>query len=204
MSYDGMQVAKILDEAVTCHVGYVREGQPQVQPMTHVRIDDCLYLHGSTGCRMMLTAGRAGLAICVEATLIDGYVLARSSFNHTVNYRCAIVHGRGVPVTDQDSKLKVFRALLDKIVDGRSGDCRGPTKRELAQTAVLSLPLTDASVRVQSGGVVDEPEDLSFSCWAGIVPLRVTAGTPIADVDENLIPLPGYLRDMVRGTNHGS
>ncbi|MFC9856308.1 MULTISPECIES: pyridoxamine 5'-phosphate oxidase family protein [unclassified Streptomyces] len=204
MHYGEIHVAEILDEAVACHVGYVRDGQPQVQPMTHVRVGDRLYLHGSTGSRMMLTAGRAGLDVCVVATLIDAYVLARSSFNHTVNYRCAVVHGRGVPVEDQDRKSQVFRALLDKIADGRSADCRSPAKRELAQTAMLSLPLTEASVRIQSGGVADEPEDLALPCWAGIVPLRTTAGPPAADVDERLVPLPGYLRDMVGGATHGA
>lgn len=190
MSYDPAVVHAILDEAYLCHLGFVVDGEPRVLPTLHVRVGDTLYLHGSTGSRPLLAA-RRGLPVCVAVTLLDGLVLARSQFHHSANYRSVVAHGTATPVESDEDRRRVLAALVDKIATGRAADTRPPTARELAQTAVLALPLRDVAAKVRTGGVADDPDDLGLPHWAGVVPLRLAAGRP--EPDTGVTGEPGYL-----------
>ncbi|BBH64260.1 hypothetical protein ACTI_09450 [Actinoplanes sp. OR16] len=192
MRYDRESAHAILDEAFDCAVGFVVGGEPRVLPNLHVRIGDTLYLHGSTGGRTGLTARGEGVPLCVSVTLLDGIVYARSQFNHSANYRSVVVHGTARLVTDESEKAEVLTAMADKVGAGRSADSRPGDKRELAQTSVLALPLVEVSVRVRSGGVIDEPEDMDLPYWAGILPLRTVAGPPVTEPGVSQAP-PAYL-----------
>jgi uncharacterized protein len=197
MLYDADAVHAILDEADVCHLSFVVDGEPRLLPMLHARVDDVLYLHGSTGSRALIAARSApGLAVCVGVTLLDGLVLARSQFHHSVNYRSVVAHGCARLLTTDADKRTALTALVDKVMAGRAGDSRPPTAKELAQTAVLALPLQEVSAKVRSGGVVDEPEDYALAYWAGVVPLQRTAGEPQSDAGVT-VPLPTYLRRMI-------
>ncbi|HEX6872058.1 MAG TPA: bifunctional pyridoxamine 5'-phosphate oxidase family protein/GNAT family N-acetyltransferase [Micromonosporaceae bacterium] len=183
VSYERATAYAALDEAYVCHLGFAATNpqsggcEPRVLPTLHVRIGDTLYVHGSTGSGPLLAArSEAGLAVCVTVTHLDGLVLARSQFNHTANYRSVVAHGQAHLVTDPDEKSRVLTALVDKIAHGRSAQTRPPTRRELAETAVLALPLTEVSVKARMGGVQDDPEDLDLPYWAGVVPMRLTPG----------------------------
>lgn len=196
--YDRDTVHRILDEALICHVGYLRAGRPVVLPTTHVRLGETLYLHGSTGSRPMLSA-KEDLTVCVTATLVDGLVLARSALHHSLVYRSVVVVGDARLVDDPAEKSRALAALLDHIAPGRSADCRAPNARELAATAVLALDLVEVSAKVRAGGPVDEPEDYPLPHWAGVVPLSLTAGAPIpADDLDPAIPAPDYLTHYSR------
>jgi uncharacterized protein len=200
VSYDAPLVHSILDEAWFCHLSFVVDGEPRLLPTLHVRIDDVLYVHGSTGSRPLLGAARsgaAGLPVCVAVTLIDGLVLARSQFHHSANYRSVVVHGVATVVSDAAEKSAVLTALVEKIATGRAGDTRPPTTRELAQTSVLALPLVEVSAKVRAAGVGDEPEDYTLPHWAGVVPLRLTLGEP--QPDAGVTGVPPYLRAAVTG-----
>ncbi|OBJ50062.1 pyridoxamine 5'-phosphate oxidase family protein [Mycobacterium sp. 1423905.2] len=193
--YDRQTVHRILDEALICHLGYVTDGRPVVLPTTHARLGETLYLHGSTGSGPMLAAKLSGLEICVTVSLIDGLVLARSAMHHSLNYRSAVVLGTARLVEDPAEKLRALSALLDHIRPGRSADCRAPNARELAATALLALDLVDVSAKVRQGGVSDDLEDTALPHWAGVVPLTLTAGTPVPAEDlDPATPLPPYLR----------
>ena len=193
--YDRETVHRILDEALICHLGYVSAGRPAVLPTTHARLGETLYLHGSTGSGPMLAAkAREGLPVCVTVTLVDALVLARSALHHSLVYRSAVVVGDARPVDDAAEKVQALHCLLDHIAAGRSADCRTPNARELAMTGVLALDLVEVSAKVRDGGPVDDPEDLALPYWAGIVPLHLTAGTPVpADDLDPAIALPSYL-----------
>ncbi|MEU6007658.1 pyridoxamine 5'-phosphate oxidase family protein [Streptomyces sp. NPDC047453] len=195
-SYDGELVHAILDEGYVCHLGFVREGAPVVLPTLYARVGERLYVHGSTGSRPLRMAGRTdpGLPVCLTVTHVDGLVLARSAFHHSINYRSVVVHGTAHQVTDPEEKRLALDALVDHVVPGRSADSRPANTKELAATAVLRLDLDEVSAKLRVGGVNDEPEDLSLPHWAGVVPVRREYGTPLADPD--LAPgteLPGYL-----------
>jgi uncharacterized protein len=192
--YDRDTVHRILDEALICHFGYVSDGGPVVLPTTHARVDETLYIHGSSGGGPMLAARLSGLNVCVTATLVDGLVLARSAMHHSLNYRSVVVMGAARLVDDPAEKRQAFSALLDHVRPGRAADCRPPNARELAATAVLAIDLVEVSAKVRSGGVADDPEDLELPHWAGVVPLSLTPGTPepAADLDPST-PLPTYL-----------
>jgi RimJ/RimL family protein N-acetyltransferase/nitroimidazol reductase NimA-like FMN-containing flavoprotein (pyridoxamine 5'-phosphate oxidase superfamily) len=192
MHYERETVHAILDEAFDCAVGFVVDGEPRVLPNLHVRIDDTLYLHGSTGARLGLAARGDGIPVCVAVTILDGLVYARSQFNHSANYRSVVALGTARPVTDDSEKLRVLLALADKVGQGRSADSRPPSRQELAQTTVLALPLVEVSVRARSGGVGDDPEDLGLPHWAGVLPLRTVAGPPETDAGVAAAP-PAYL-----------
>lgn len=199
--YDGETVHRILDEALFCHLGYVRDGRPVVLPTMHVRCGETLYIHGSTGSGPMLGAKPAGLPVCVTATLVDGLVLARSAMHHSLNYRSVVVMGSARAVDDHAEKLSALHALLDHIRPGRAADCRTPNTRELAATTVLALDLVEVSAKVRQGGPVDDPEDRALPHWAGVIPLTVTAGTPRpADDLDPATPLPQYLTGRPRPT----
>ncbi|MDT5139080.1 MAG: uncharacterized protein QOD58_3342 [Mycobacterium sp.] len=192
--YDRATVHRILDEALTCHLGYVSEGRPVVLPTTHARLDDVLYMHGSSGSGPMLAARLSGMPVCVTVTLIDGLVLARSAMHHSLNYRSVVAVGSTRVVDDLDEKRRALHALLDHIRPGRADDCRPPDARELAATSVLALDLVEVSAKVRDGGVADDAEDLALPHWAGVVPLTVAAGTPepAGDLDPGT-KLPSYL-----------
>jgi nitroimidazol reductase NimA-like FMN-containing flavoprotein (pyridoxamine 5'-phosphate oxidase superfamily) len=193
MSYDRAAVHAVLDEAYHCHLAFVVDGEPRVLPTLHVRIDDTVFVHGSTGSRPLLAArDRAGLPVCLAVTLLDGLVYARSQFHHSANYRSVVVHGTARLVTGEPGKRRVLAALVDKAGPGRAADSRPPTRKELAETAVLALPLLEASLRARAGGVVEDPADQSLPHWAGVVPLRLTPGTPRPE-PEVAATLPGYL-----------
>src|SRR5437868_2419170 len=179
LSYDVDSAQAVLDESLVCHVGFVSDGEPRMLPTLHVRVGDTLYLHGSTGSRMMLEARATGLPVCVTVTLLDGLVLARSQFHHSVNFRSVVVHGVAQVVTDPQERARVFTGLVDKVASGRAADSRPPTAVELAGTTVLAVPLVEVSVKSRAGGPVDDAEDLALPHWAGVLPLRLTAGEPI-------------------------
>ncbi|GAA5181670.1 hypothetical protein GCM10023322_16880 [Rugosimonospora acidiphila] len=182
----------ILDEAYVCHLGLIGDGLPRVLPTLFARVDDTLYVHGSTGSGPLL-ALRDGGPVCVTVTQLDALVFGRSQFHHSANYRSVVCYGTARPVTDPDEKSRAMTALVDKIANGRSADSRPPTPRELAATGVLALSLSEVSVKVRAGGPADDPDDLGLPYWAGIVPLRSTAGVPVPG-DDVAVPVPGYLR----------
>ncbi|MEV0979061.1 pyridoxamine 5'-phosphate oxidase family protein [Streptomyces sp. NPDC049915] len=194
--YDAELVHAILDEGYVCHLGFVRDGAPVVLPTLYGRVGDRLYVHGSTGSRPLRMAGQAdpGLAVCLTVTHVDGLVLARSAFHHSINYRSVVVHGVAHHVTDPEEKRLALDALVDHVVPGRAADSRPANKKELAATAVIRLDLNEVSAKLRTGGVNDEPEDLSLPHWAGVVPVRKVYDTPVAD--PQLTPgtgLPDYL-----------
>ncbi|MEU7653841.1 bifunctional pyridoxamine 5'-phosphate oxidase family protein/GNAT family N-acetyltransferase [Micromonospora taraxaci] len=193
MSYDEAAAHAVLDEAYDCALGFTVDGQPRVLPTLHVRIGDTLYLHGSTGSRPLLAARGDGLPVCVAVTLLDGLVYARSQFHHSANYRSVVAHGTARLVTDEREKLAMLTALVEKVGPGRSTDTRPPSRRELAETAVLALPLREVSVRSRSGGVREDEADLHLPHWAGVLPLRLTPGQPEPDAGVTA-PLPAFLR----------
>jgi RimJ/RimL family protein N-acetyltransferase/nitroimidazol reductase NimA-like FMN-containing flavoprotein (pyridoxamine 5'-phosphate oxidase superfamily) len=194
MSYDRAAAHAVLDEAYHCALGFTVDGEPRVLPTLHVRIGDTLYLHGSTGSRPLLAArGDTGLPVCVAVTLLDGLVYARSQFHHSANYRSVVVHGTARLVTDEREKSGMLAALVEKVAAGRGADSRPPSRRELAETAVLALPLREVSVRARTGGVREDERDLDLPHWAGVVPLRSTAGLPEPAAGVTA-PVPAYLR----------
>ena len=163
-------------------------------PTLHVRVDDTVYLHGSTGGRPLLAArGPDGLPVCLSVTLLDGLVYGRSQFHHSANYRSVVAHGTAHLVTDEAEKQAAMTALVEKVGRGRAADSRPPTRKELAETAVLALPLREVSVRARVGPVIDEPEDYALPHWAGVLPLRLVPGPPEPDAGVTA-PVPDYLR----------
>jgi len=192
MSYDRELVHSILDEAWHCTLSFVVDGEPRALPTLHARVGETVYVHGSTGSRPLLTARGGGLRVCLTVTHLDALVLARSQFNHSANYRSVAVHGVATLVTDPADKLAALTAFVEKIGPGRSAHTRPPDDKEMAQTAVLALPLTEVSARQRVGGVGDDPEDLALPYWAGLVPLRVERGVPEPDAGVTS-PTPDYL-----------
>ncbi len=197
--YDRATVHGILDEGLVCHVGFVAGGQPYVIPTLYVRDGETLYFHGSTGSRT-LRALTAGADVCLTVTLLDGLVLARSVFHHSVDFRSVMVLGRAEPVRDTTEKRRALRLLVEHVVPGRSADARGPNAKELAATAVLALPLDEVSAKVRSGPPGDEEEDYGLPVWAGVLPLALQAGTPVPDprLGAGLGP-PAYVTGYRRG-----
>ncbi|WP_341719656.1 bifunctional pyridoxamine 5'-phosphate oxidase family protein/GNAT family N-acetyltransferase [Micromonospora sp. FIMYZ51] len=193
MSYDRDTAHAVLDEAYHCVLGFTVDGEPRLLPTLHVRVGDTLYLHGSTGSRPLLAARAGGLPVCVAVTLLDGLVYGRSQFHHSANYRSVIAHGTAHLVTDPVEQAEVLTALVEKVGTGRAAESRPPSRRELAETAVLALPLREVSVRARTGGVADEPADYALPHWAGVVPLRLTAGPAEPDAGVTT-PVPAYLR----------
>ncbi|MEV1286985.1 bifunctional pyridoxamine 5'-phosphate oxidase family protein/GNAT family N-acetyltransferase [Micromonospora sp. NPDC049679] len=194
IGYEQAAAHAILDEALHCAVGFTVNGEPRILPTLHVRVGDTVYLHGSTGSRPLLAArDPQGLAVCLTVTLLDGLVYARSQFHHSANYRSVIAHGTARLVTDETEKTAAMTALVEKVGRGRAADSRPPTRRELAETAVLALPLHEVSVKARVGGVNEEPEDHALPHWAGVVPLRLVPGAPEPDAGVT-VPLPDYLR----------
>ncbi|HSP14714.1 MAG TPA: pyridoxamine 5'-phosphate oxidase family protein [Thermoanaerobaculia bacterium] len=196
--YDIGTIRAIVDEALICHVAFVVDGAPVVIPTIHTRVGDRLYFHGS-GASRMLRSLRDGVEACVCVTLLDGLVLARSAFHHSMNYRSVVVFGTATEVTDRQEKVRVLDALVEHVVPGRSSDVRKPNEAELKQTLVLSLPIAEASAKIRTGGPVDDEEDYAMPVWAGVLPLGLTPQEPVAD--ERLIEgiaVPRYVRSYRR------
>lgn len=193
--YDRETIHAILDEALVCHVGFVVDGAPVVIPTIHWREGDWLYFHGSSASRMLRSL-KNGVEACVTVTLIDGLVLARSAFHHSMNYRSVVVFGTA-RVVEGDEKLRALDALVDHVVRGRSKEMRPHKEIELKQTLVLAMPLDEASAKIRTGGPVDDEEDYALPIWAGVVPLKLTPGEPIADRDVT-VDVPEYARNYRR------
>ncbi|MBY8885950.1 pyridoxamine 5'-phosphate oxidase family protein [Streptomyces sp. PTM05] len=194
-SWDRELVHSILDESYMCHLGFVRDGAPVVLPTLYGRVGERLYVHGSTGSRPLRGAGAdEGLPVCLTVTLVDGLVLARSAFHHSVNYRSVVVHGTAHQVTDPDERALALDAIVEHVVPGRADDSRRANARELAATAVIRLDLEEVSAKARTGGPGDEPEDVALPYWSGVLPVRHSYGDPVpADDLDPAIAVPGYL-----------
>ncbi len=179
-AFDRETINAILDEGFICHVGFVVDGQPYVIPTGYARVGDDLYIHGSSASRMLRTLSE-GVEVCVTVTLVDGLVLARSAFHHSINYRSVVVLGKAELVTDLDEKNTALEAITEHIVPGRWADVRWPNELELKATSVLRLPIDEASAKVRTGDPVDDEEDYAMDVWAGVLPLDVSPRDPIAD-----------------------
>jgi uncharacterized protein len=179
-AYDRDTVHAVLDAGLVCHIGFVHDGQPFVLPAVYARVGESLYVHGSAASRM-LRGLRDGLPVCVTVTLLDGIVLARSAFHHSMNYRSAVLLGVAVAVEDEGERLRAFEALIERMVRGRWTQVRPPNTTELRATMVLRLPIAEASAKIRSGPPLDDAEDLGWPCWAGRVPVRLVATTPVPD-----------------------
>jgi uncharacterized protein len=179
-SYDRDVVAAILDEAPMCHVGFVADGQPYVIPTIHARFEDQLVFHGARASRLL--KAMAG-PVCVTVTLLDGLVLARSAFHHSMNYRSVVVLGVASEVTDPDRKRRALDRIVEHVAPGRTQVARGASDKELAATRVMALPLDEVSAKIRTGPPLDEPEDMDLPCWAGVIPLSMVVGEPIEAPD---------------------
>jgi nitroimidazol reductase NimA-like FMN-containing flavoprotein (pyridoxamine 5'-phosphate oxidase superfamily) len=198
--YDREAIYKILDEGFVCHLGFTADTQTFVVPTMYARVGDLLYFHGSAASRM-LRGVSAGLNVCITVTLADGLVLARSVFNHSMNYRSVIALGNASIVDELDEKLDALRAFTEKILPGRWNDARQPNEKELRATSILRLPLTEISAKVRTGAVEDDTEDYALAVWAGIVPLRLVADSPIRDERcDPAIPPPEYATNFRGGS----
>jgi nitroimidazol reductase NimA-like FMN-containing flavoprotein (pyridoxamine 5'-phosphate oxidase superfamily) len=196
--YDHAAVHQILDEAFICHVGFVADGKPVVIPTSYARIGAALYIHGSAASRMLRSL-EEGIEVCVTVTLIDGLVLARSAFHHSINYRSVVIFGDAEVVNDPDEKINALHAFTDQVVPGRWEEVRLPTESELQATLVLKLPLVEVSAKVRTGPPIDDEEDYELAVWAGVVPLKLTAGTPVNDDRLTTgIEAPDYARNYAR------
>lgn len=190
--YDREAVYRILDEAFICHVGFIVDGQPFVISTSYGRSGDNLYIHGSAASRMLRNLDK-GVPVCVTVTLLDGLVLARSIFNHSMNYRSVVVLGRATQVDNPAEKLEALRRLSEHILPGRWAESRQPNERELKATFVLRLPIAEFSAKVRQGPPIDDEEDYAFRTWAGVIPLRTVAEAPIPDEHGGaVVPVPAY------------
>lgn len=196
--FDRETVYGILDEGFICHVGFAPEGQPFVIPTGYARDGDKLYIHGSQASRMLRTLS-TGIDVCVTVTIVDGLVLARSAFHHSMNYRSVVIFGRATLVEDREEKMTALLALSEHFIRGRWADVREPTEEEMKQTTVLALPLVEASAKVRTGPPLDDEEDYAMDVWAGVIPLRLVADEPVNDprLPEG-IQVPVYAREYKR------
>jgi hypothetical protein len=197
-SHDRETINRILDEGFICHVGFVIDGQPFVIPTGYARADDKVFIHGSQASRM-LRALKAGAGVCVTVTLIDGLVLARSAFHHSMNYRSVVIFGNARLIDDPDEKLSALYALSEHMLAGRWQDARAPSKSELEQTTVLELRIDEASAKIRTGPPLDDEEDYAMTVWAGVLPLQLMTRDPIADprLPAN-IDVPDYVLEYNR------
>ncbi len=194
--YDRAAVNAILDEGFICHIGFVVDGQPYVIPTSYGREGNALYIHGSAASRMLRNLDQ-GIPVCVTVTLLDGLVLARSVFNHSMNYRSVVILGTATLVEDPAEKIAALHALSEHILPGRWDDARQPNEKELKATSVIRLPIDEFSAKVRVGPPVDDEEDYSFPTWAGVIPLKMRAGAPISD-ERCRHDVPSYLLDYSR------
>jgi hypothetical protein len=195
--YDEETIFGIVDSALICHVAYEIDGQPYAMPTLIARDGHTLLLHGHAKSRTLLHAG-AGNPVCVTVTHTDGIVLARSVFNHSINYRCAMLFGHGRLITDPDEKLEVLFRFTEKLIPGRWDDTRPSTEQELKATVSVAVEIESASAKVRTGMPSDEPEDLDLPTWAGVIPVRQIMEDPLPEEHTPMdMPVPGYLRDLV-------
>jgi hypothetical protein len=203
-SYDREAINSILDTALVCHVGFAVDGQPYVIPTLHVRIDDRLYIHGSAASRM-LGAAADGTPIAVTVTLIDGLVLARSAFHHSVNYRSVVILGAATMVADPAEKFAVMKGLIDHVAPGRWDHIRHPNEKEIAATSVLSIPIVEASAKLRGGDPLDDESDYALPIWAGQIPFAMQTLTPVADARVDVsIPIPVHVNEYRLPANRGA
>lgn len=196
--YDRAQAYEILDEGFICHVGFVSDGQPFVIPTGYGRSGDNLYIHGSAASRMLRNLAQ-GVQVCATITLLDGLVLARSVFNHSMNYRSVVILGTATLVNDPAEKLQALRLLSEHILPGRWAESRQPSEKELKATSVLRLPIEEFSAKVRQGPPIDDEEDYSFLTWAGVIPLQMVAGAAVTDpTREPLGQMPEYAKQYSR------
>jgi uncharacterized protein len=196
--YDRETIDAILDEALICHLAWVADGEPRVIPTIHARSGDTLYIHGSNASRTLRTT-KGGAPVAAEVTLLDGLVLARSAFHHSMNYRSVVVYGHAREVTDPEEKFAAQRALVDHVAHGRADDARMPNQRELDQTTILAIAIEEASAKVRTGPPKDDPEDMDLPIWAGVLPIRTIQGEPEPDPDlRSGVETPGYVTDYRR------
>ena len=179
-SHEREVIDRILDEGFICHVGFVVDGQPFVIPTGYARVEDNLIVHGSQASRMLRALGQ-GIDVCVTVTLIDGLVLARSAFHHSMNYRSVVIFGRASVIEEREEKLRALLALSEHMIPGRWNDVREPSEEELKQTTVLWLPIAEGSAKIRTGPPLDDEEDYALPVWAGVIPLRLAAEQPVAD-----------------------
>jgi uncharacterized protein len=179
-SHDPAVVEAILDEALVCHVGFVAEGQPYVIPTIHGRSKDRLFVHGSAASRMLRTLS-GGIPLCVTVTIVDGLVMARSAFHHSMNYRSVVVLGQATVVEDPAEKVAALRVIVEHVAPGRWPEVRPPSEVELKATTVLSLPIAEASAKIRTGPPIDDEEDYALPCWAGVIPVKTFVLEPQAD-----------------------
>jgi len=196
--YDREEIYNILDEGIVCHVGFTTDAQPFVIPTLYARVGDAIYFHGSAASRMLRGAA-AGVPVCVTVTLTDGLVLARSVFNHSMNYRSVVALGKATLVDAPTEKFEALRAFTEKILPGRWIDARQPNEKELKATSIMKLPLAEISAKIRSGPVQDDEEDYTLPVWAGIVPLHLQAEAPLRDERcDPAIPTPAYAANYRR------
>ena len=197
-AYDRVVVEAILDEGLYCHLGFTVDGQPYVIPTIHARVDDRLYVHGSSASRMLRSL-KAGVPMCVTVTILDGLVFARSAFHHSVNYRSVVVLGVALEVTDPQEKYDALKAVVEHVAPNRWDDVRRPTEQELKATSVLRLPLEEVSAKIRTGPPLDDEEDYLLPCWAGELPLRLTPQVPLPDPRlPSETSVPSYIRAYQR------
>ncbi len=197
-NFDRETVYKILDEAFICHIGFSVDGQTFVIPTAYGREGDTLYIHGSAASRMMREMSK-GIDVCVTVTLVDGLVLARSAFHHSMNYRSVVIFGNAEIITDEAEKNDALFAFTEHLINGRWDDVRQPNSKELKATTVLRLPINEASAKIRTGDPIDDEEDYSLDVWAGVIPLRVVAGKPLDDdLLKDNIEVPQYARSYKR------
>jgi uncharacterized protein len=197
-AFDRETIYPILDEALICHVGFAVEGQPYVIPTGFARINDDLYIHGSSASRMLRNIAK-GIDVCVTVTLLDGLVLARSAFHHSMNYRSVVILGKAELVEDADEKNKALEAFTEHMIPGRWAEVRWPTELELKATSVLKLPIEEASAKIRTGDPIDDEEDYEMDVWAGVLPLKLKCG-PVAPDSRltNKTEVPKYVTDYSR------
>ncbi len=197
--YDRGTVNQILDAGYLCHVGFVADGQPYVIPTSYGRDGDMLFIHGSAASRMLRGLNQ-GIPVCVTVTLLEGLVLARSIFNHSMNYRSVVILGKATLVDDPTEKIAALRVLSEHILPNRWDDVRQPNEKELKATSVIKIPIQEFSAKVRVGPPIDDEEDFSFPTWAGVIPLEMTAGAPIPD-ERCDKPFPAYMENYSRNKN---
>jgi nitroimidazol reductase NimA-like FMN-containing flavoprotein (pyridoxamine 5'-phosphate oxidase superfamily) len=191
--YDRETVERILDEGLYCHIGFVAEGQPYVIPTVHARVGGHLYIHGSAASRMLRSLGN-GIPACVTVTLLDGLVLARSVFHHSLNYRSVLILGVASEVSDPGEKLLALRSIVEHVMPGRFEDARGPSPQELKASTVLRVPLEEASAKIRNGPPTDDEEDYALPYWAGEIPIHLEVRLPIPDPRlQSHVTLPAYI-----------
>lgn len=196
--YDRETIYKILDEGFVCHAGFSVDGQPYVIPTLFARVGDAIYFHGSAASRMLRNLSDE-IPVCITVTLTDGFVLARSVFNHSMNYRSVVALGRATLVEAPEEKFEALHAFTEKILPGRWDDARQPSEKELKATSVLRMPLTEVSAKIRTGPPMDDDPDYAIPVWAGVIPVRLDAGAPIRDERcDAAIPLPHYLQNFKR------